>query len=334
MGLLALGALSGFGNAIKDSAAQLQKTVSEDYLMGERQKYDTLRDERRQGFEEKILGKTQAHQEKTQERGIEASAAQQERGLKHATDLQLYQFEHAEAIQSGTFAHGDRLAELQHGYAKELGQMSIDANKDIHTLDRASHEKMGYAAIKAARDKVTLVPQSDGTLQRIDANGNVKGVAMGPDGKPIQGLKDLTGAAKVLAEMNMRMMHDNSAIIKNPLTDPSLSAQLMAENKTLKANTERFLLGKEAPAPGALKPVSAEQAAEALKRNPNATDEEFASAFAAHGIKWNPSFRTGGVKPPSGVLNSGPQSSYTPADQAEIDASYERLKRGRAGALP
>ena len=332
MGLLALGALSGFGNAVKDSAAQLQKTVSEAYLMGERQKYDTLRDERRQGFEEKILGKTQAHQEKTQERGIEASAAQQERGLKHATDLQLFQFQHTEAMQAGTFAHGDKLAELQHGYAKGLAEMSIAANKDIHSLDRASHEKMGYAAIRAAKDKVTLVPQADGTLQRIDANGNVKGVAMGSDGKPIQGLKDLTGAAKVLAEMNIRMMHDNSSIIKNPLTDPALVSALREENKILKANTERFLLGKEAPAAEDLKSLTPDQARQIRKDNPNATDAEIAAGLAKKGYRWDASLTMSDAPPLAtpGILNSGPST----ASPQSLDSATQAWRGSRGQQLP
>lgn len=332
MGLLAMGALSGFGKGLERAGELAAKTISEKYLMDERMKYETLRDERREAFTSAQTDKTIAAQATSQDKGILSQERMQEKTLGAQESLQEKRLAHETDAQTA------RLWSAEGASERQLKQADTHFEKSLKIQQQQANTSAGQLTLgkqKLTQDGTKILELADGTMAVYSVTagkGKVQGFVTGPDGKTLRMKKNLTDLDKVKLESLLKEMTHTADQAKSQAS-VLWTPEQVADNNAKVADLQRRIqaFGEAAPTT-VLQPVTESQAAQAIKANPTASDAEFDAAFAKRGIKWNPLFRTPAAK--GGVLNSGPQSSYTPADQAEIDSAYERLKRGRAGNLP
>lgn len=264
MGLLALGALSGFGKGLERAGELAAKTLSEKYLLDERMKYETLRDERTEGY--KIA---------SEERGIRniprTSAAQAEAGLANAGttvktqgilsrgalenrkenlglegDIALTEAENKQNVEASVaprqrvLDYEKQLAELESKLklAPETEKVTLNAAK-TETLAKIEQAKTLDAdpAYKTAMDHLANVGQDK--LKKLQIQEAAYKVAH-QDEDHIEAIKTKKIAELAVIYKGSRDEVDRLELakvkletFKDPLADPDKQRQLQDQIKTL-----------------------------------------------------------------------------------------------------
>lgn len=253
MGLLPLaGVLSGAGEAARSSLQLMQTGQIQKMLLDERAKYDTLRDERLEGFASK----------------------REQRQYTHAETLQKQGFEHAESLQAVTLNAQQAEHEIDRGVQRSIAAMTNERMKEEGSADRANRvelAKMNKAVamqqLEDGRNKVQLVTDAQGQVMRVDATGNnlgyldvvdAKGQPIkGADGQPVHVIagKDLDAKTKAQIEIMKTMITKYGDVAERlAATEPEQSRDYLAKAERMQKNVD-VLLGKGTPDPAVPVPI-------------------------------------------------------------------------------
>lgn len=253
MGLLALaGMVSGAGDGLGKAAATAGTFLSASALQEQREKMELRRMELMEVNADAREQRGYAHSEKL------AADAQ-----ANARTMQQETIAHAERAQDKTLAHADTTLDRTQGFTREENEKTRDEHKadrsqalEIANMtlaqgderlkaDKEHHAatiKIAQAQIDAGKEKATLMPMSDGTIYRVNAQGEVIGKALDPDtGKPLAGTKDLPATTKLLVEVNKVMIQQKGEQLKNTSLLPEERSAINAEMTRLKGDIETLL---------------------------------------------------------------------------------------------
>lgn len=118
----------------------------------------------------------------------------------------------------------------------QLNQMQQDAANARHGASMG----VQMAQLKATQEQVTLLPQADGTYQKVKKDGTILGLAVGPDGRPLQGPKDIAASTKLLVEGNIKIIsHLEDAAAKSFY--PAEKAQIAQRVQELTQQNKQLL---------------------------------------------------------------------------------------------
>ncbi|MBF0260270.1 MAG: hypothetical protein HQL97_00360 [Magnetococcales bacterium] len=253
MGLLALaGVVSGMGDGLGKAAATAGTFLSASALQEQREKMELRRMELMEGNAAAREQRGYAHSEKL------ATDAQ-----ANARAMQRETIAHADRSQDKTLAHADTTLDRTQGFtreendktrgehkadrsqAMEIANLTLAQGDERLKADKEHHAatiKIAQAQIDAAKEKSTLMPMSDGTIYRVNAQGEVVGKALDPDtGKPLAGTKDLPATTKLLVEVNKVMIQQKGEQLKNTSLLPEERSVINAEMTRLKGDIETLL---------------------------------------------------------------------------------------------
>lgn len=251
-GLIAAAMLSGLGQGIGDAAKTGMQFMGASMLQKERADLETKRIQLMEGLNTARETRGYAHAEKL------AAESQQ-----NARDMQASGFEQQDRLTDKTNKHADDTLGKTQGFTASENEKTRDqhkadqiqarlitertlANAEEGTASTREHqeatERIARAQLAATRDKATLMPMSDGTIYRVDAQGKVLGKAMDPDtGKPLAGVKDLPATTKLLVEVNKTLIQQKGEQLKNQSLLPEERASINAEMTRLKVDIEGLL---------------------------------------------------------------------------------------------
>ncbi len=252
MGLLALaGMVSGAGEGLSKAASQAMSIYGSSMLQKER---ETMELRRMQLMED--------NQNAREQRGYAHTEAMQAGQQQFLRDQQTAQFAHADSAldktQGFTASESDK-TRVQHqadqAQALTIAKATLAQGDQRLANDKAHQDatvKIAQAQLDAAKAEATLMPMADGSLVRINAQGEVIGRAMDPEtGKPLQGTKDLSATTKLLVDVNKTMIQFKGEQLKNPSLLPEERSAINQEINKLKVDTET-LLGREAEKKGSV----------------------------------------------------------------------------------
>lgn len=311
-----MGGLAGGGAALENTTGVMireQESLNKEMTLQKvRDEAQAARDQRMQAFQagENRLGRELTREEGaagrdlTRTEGAAGRAATAEQGALTRTH-QTNENAANRALQVKLHEITERGANARHG-------ASIGMQK---------------AQLEATLNQVTLMPQADGTFQKVKKDGTVLGLAMGPDGKPLQGPKDLSASTKLLVEGNNKIIaHLEDASAKS--LDPKEKADIRQRVVELtKQNQEWLGIGKPGesaqPTPGDISGLQARAS------NPAAVamfESKFGAGSAARFLKADDK--------PAGKPASAPEKTggmLNRAMQISSDADRRLTERPFAG---
>jgi len=234
IGAALAGATEGFGTGVAKAAGKWQE-----------HEFAKERDE--------ILGR---RQEALARMGMAHQSAEAEKTRTHQTGL-------AEMTNTRIQGEGSATRQLQRELA-ETQERGASARHGAST-------SIALAQLKATQEQVHLLPQADGTFQRVRKDGTVLGVAMDPTtNKPLVGPKDVAASTKILVETNGRII---AALAKDAgeATAGPAKDSILAQINSLKQENQRLLGIGGTTAPSAATPEPGDIAGlKARARNPQA----------------------------------------------------------------
>ncbi|MDO8547878.1 MAG: hypothetical protein Q7R68_11045 [Nitrospirales bacterium] len=315
-----LGALSGFGRGLEKVGELAGKTASEGFLLSERAKYDELRDTRHEKYqvarEELAEGRAIARADVAEGRAV----ASQGRVFAQEQDRWTAQLWSAEGI-----------SEANRKQLDEHFKATTEHQKGVLALQ---NRQVDLSEAQLRQNGTKTLELKDGTIAIYSVNGGkakVHGLLLGSDEKPLRLKATLSDVEKSqILSLREEMTHTIDAA-KAP-SSMGWSDTQRAENSAHVSELQKKIQAFGEPAApekaAALKLASPAQAAQYRKQNAGKSEAELKAGAAKAGYTLPP------LTPSGDILNSGPLASYTPAEQAEIDSAYERLKQGRASQLP
>lgn len=253
MGILALaGVMSGAGEGLGKAASTAGTFLSASALQEQREKMELRRMELMEGNAVAREQRGYAHSEQLAKDAQANARGMHQETIAHAERSQDKTLTHAdktlEATQSFTKGENDKTRE-QHREDQTQARLIAErtlANAEAGTENTREHqeatERIARAQLAATRERATLMPMSDGTIYRVDAQGKVVGKALDPDtGKPLQGTKDLPATTKLLVEVNKVMIQQKGEQLKNTSLLPEERTAINSEMNRLKGDIETLL---------------------------------------------------------------------------------------------
>lgn len=251
MGLLALaGMVSGAGEGLRKAAESGMQFIGTSALQEQREKME--------------LRRIQLMEDN--------AAAREQRGYAHSERLASDAQANARSMQQQGFAQSDKTLDKTQDFTSKENQLSREehradqaqarliaertlANAEAGTEYTREHqeatERIARAQLAAAKAEATLMPLADGSLMRVNAQGEILGKAMDPEtGKPLQGTRDLPATTKLLVEVNKTMIQQKGEQLRNPSLLPEERNAINVEMTRLKGDIET-LLGRVPDKPGA-----------------------------------------------------------------------------------
>src|SRR3990167_10725431 len=125
-----------------------------------------------------------------------AATREHQTGLATMTDTRIKEEgaatrQHQTTENAATRALQKQLAEIQEKGASARHGASMSLQRE---------------QLQATLDQVQLLPQADGTFQRVKKDGTVVGTLTDLSGNPVQGPKDVTATTKLLVEGNNKII--------------------------------------------------------------------------------------------------------------------------------
>ncbi len=154
--------------------------------------------------------------------------------------------------------HAERLHTQTDTRIREEGKATRQLQSDLaQSQERSANTRHGQsisiqmAQLKAVQDQVQLIPQADGTFQRVRKDGTSMGTLTDLSGNPVIGPKDVSASAKILVEGNNKII---TALAKDAgeAIDPAAKKGIMDQIDQLKQENQRLLgVATSTPGPGA-----------------------------------------------------------------------------------
>lgn len=190
-----MGGLAGGGAAIENTTGVMireQESLNKELsLQKVRDEAQAARDQRMQAFQS---GENALSRQLTRDEGAATRTHQSAEGQANRA--------HTSTEAGLTRTHQSTENAANRAHQTQLHQLTERAANARHGASMG----VQMAQLKAAQEQVTLMPQADGTFQKVKKDGTVLGLAMDPDGKPLQGPKDLSASTKLLVEGNNKII--------------------------------------------------------------------------------------------------------------------------------
>ena len=266
-----------------------------------------------------------------------------------------------------------RLGVTETGADRRLGaQLNLTRSENLlmrtfqaseHKLDRESRERqhtesmavqrahVGIAQqqLKLAQEKITLVPQADGTLQKMTADGRPAGTLTDLSGNPIQGPKDVAATTKYMIETYQKALAAVERDIQSE-TDPAARQALREKRDNYVRMTETLLgFAESKPStPGGRPPLSSFGGGSDTKPRPAAPASATASKSGdpdAGDISTGRAPATSSAPTPQNLrleakfqsetaeLESGRRTAYSPDVMDYLNQMKDERRRGNQGLI-
>ena len=298
-----IGEAAGFGAEVAMTSAKSSIEEARQTRLAELQnQFQVARDERQEGY---AVGR--------ETRVEDRAAARETRQETRADTRQQAGFTHTETMQRATHRLQRDLAESHERAANTRHGQSIGIQ---------------LAQLRATQEQVTLIPQVDGTFQKVRKDGTVVGTLTDLAGNPVQGPKDVAASAKILVEGNTKIM---AALAKDLSDAPPDSPQRKAlqDQITGLQNENKRLLGVATPAAATAQPSAADIAGLRERANNPAAVAHFEGKFGPGSAQAHLNPPAQGARPGSrGIISSrtpglaqviDEQRPYQPRPAAELD---------------
>ena len=235
MGIIRRG-LAGAGEALEAVGFASLKSSLDEARQVRLQELASQSAERQQtrGFE---------HSDKRDERQEGYSVAREDRVEGRATEREIRQDTRADARQQAGFTHTEKLQTNMQKFQTDLAKVHEDAANTRHSQSTG----IAMAQLKALQEGVELVPQGDGTFQRVNKlTKQPMGTATDLAGNPLTGPKDVSASTKIMVETNSKIIAALSKDLSDAVGEPQRQS-LMGQINDLKQENQK-LLGVATPA--------------------------------------------------------------------------------------
>lgn len=251
-GLIGSAMLSGLGQGLGEAAKTGMNVVGASMLQRERNEMEmrkaalletsaNAREQRGYAHSEKLAQDAQANARTMQKETIAHADRAQDKTLAHDDD-KLGRTQDFTREENDKTREQHRADQLQ---AKDIAEKTLAQGDERLKNDKEYHSasiRIAQGQLDAAKDKATLMPMSDGSIYRVDAQGKVLGKALDPEtGKPLQGTKDLPATTKLLVEVNKTMIQQLGEQLKNQSLLPDERSTISAQMTRLKGDIESLL---------------------------------------------------------------------------------------------
>lgn len=251
-GLIGSAMLSGLGQGLGEAAKTGMNVVGASMLQRERNEMEmrkaalletsaNAREQRGYAHSEKLAQDAQANARTMQKETIAHADRAQDKTLAHDDD-KLGRTQDFTREENDKTREQHRADQLQ---AKDIAEKTLAQGDERLKNDKEYHSasiRIAQGQLDAAKDKATLMPMSDGSIYRVDAQGKVLGKALDPEtGKPLQGTKDLPATTKLLVEVNKTMIQQLGEQLKNQSLLPEERSTISAQMTRLKGDIESLL---------------------------------------------------------------------------------------------
>src|SRR3990167_7589540 len=206
MGLIG-GAFSGLGEGLMTGAKMYGDYLSKATLQEEEAKIQAQRDA--------VLAR---YSRSDLEYSEEKAGERQGKGFGHAEKLQKGGFEHSETLQRQGFGHAETLQKGQQGFTQTENILNRKLQRDLEASRETAagnrHKQtigVQMAQLKAAQEKVTLVPQADGSMMKMAPDGRNLGLFQDSEGKVVYGPKDIPKSTQLMMETNNKLIANLTA---------------------------------------------------------------------------------------------------------------------------
>lgn len=232
----------------------LRRALAEGAAVGEKIFTETAIESMKQDLMGKRDARLAEYSKQSQERGFEHAnqrdvrqegyAVDRENRVEdRATEREIRQDQRADTRQQAGFAHTERLQTNMQKFQTDLAKVHEDAANTRH----AQSTGIAMAQLRALQEGVELVPQSDGTFQKVNKlTKKPMGTATDRAGHPLTGPKDVSASIKIMVDTNSKII----AALSKDLSDAAVEPQrqsLMGQINDLKQENQK-LLGLAQPA--------------------------------------------------------------------------------------
>ena len=212
MGLIG-GAFSGLGEGLMTGAKMYGDYLSKATLQEEAAKIQAQRDAVLARYRRSDLEYSEEKAGERQGKGFGHAEKLQKGGFAQAEKLQKGGFEHSETLQRQGFGHAETLQKGQQGFTQTENILNRKLQRDLEASRETAagnrHKQtigVQMAQLKAAQEKVTLVPQADGSMMKMAPDGRNLGLFQDSEGKVVYGPKDIPKSTQLMMETNNKLI--------------------------------------------------------------------------------------------------------------------------------